>query len=314
MRRSGTLARQVLLVRVGRRDAELHGAIDVLPEPRYQDRPRRRYGLRRFHRTGMETIAPVAPLVGPVTVDPPPVAPTAAASTATPAPLLPGERTPARRMKFALVNACTLASLLLGINAIFVAMQGEVRLAAFLLIACVAFDGLDGALARKLGVSSPFGAQMDSLADMCSFGLAAPVVVYASLAGSAPTAAAAVAAALVAACAAIRLARFNVSPNDGRFFSGVPTTMAAAVLALMVVIGMPVPGAVQIAGVALLAFTMVSSFPYAKLARLVKLPPWVWLAPVVGALIDVRLTFGLIVVGYLISGPVLWLRQRRTVV
>ncbi len=313
LRRSGTLARQVLLVRVGRRDAELHGVTDVLPEPRYQDRPRRRYGLRRFHRTGMETIAPVAPLVGPVTVNPP-VAPTPvpAASTVTPAPLLPGERTPARRMKFALVNACTLASLLLGINAIFVAMQGEVRLAALLLIACVAFDGLDGALARKLGVSSPFGAQMDSLADMCSFGLAAPVVVYASLAGSAPQPP--VAAALVAACAAIRLARFNVSPNDGRFFSGVPTTMAAAVLALMVVIGMPVPGAVQIAGVALLAFTMVSSFPYAKLARLVKLPPWVWLAPVVGALIDVRLTFGLIVVGYLISGPVLWVRQRRTVV
>lgn len=261
----------------------------------------------------METIAPISPLVGPVTVDPPVTTAPVESTTATPVPLLPGERTPARRMKFALVNACTLASLLLGINAIFVAMQGEVRLAAFLLIACVAFDGLDGALARKLGVSSPFGAQMDSLADMCSFGLAAPVVVYASLAGSVPTAAAAVAAALVAACAAIRLARFNVSPSDGRFFSGVPTTMAAAVLALMVVIGMPVPGAVQIAGVALLAFTMVSSFPYAKLARLVKLPPWVWLAPVIGALIDIRLTFGLVVVGYLISGPVLWLRQRRTI-
>ncbi|NLU76995.1 CDP-alcohol phosphatidyltransferase [Micromonospora sp. HNM0581] len=313
MRRSGTLARQVLLVRVGRRGADLHGATDVLPEPRYQERPRRRYGLKRLPRTRRETVAPVGPLAGPVMVDKP-VAPAPVASTTTPAPLLPGERTPARRVKFALVNACTLASLLLGINAIFVAMQGEVRLAALLLIACVAFDGLDGALARKLGVSSPFGAQMDSLADMCSFGLAAPVVVYASLAGSAPTAAAAVAAALVAACAAIRLARFNVSPNDGRFFSGVPTTMAAAVLALMVVIGMPVPGAVQIAGVALLAFTMVSSFPYAKLARLVTLPPWLLLAPVVGALIDIRLTFGLIVFGYLISGPVLWLRQRRTIV
>ncbi|GIJ26148.1 hypothetical protein Vqi01_13100 [Micromonospora qiuiae] len=309
MRRSGTLARQVLLVRVGRRGAELHGVPDMLPEPRYADRPRRRYGLQRFHRAGIETVAPISPAVVPA-----PLAPGVADEpVATSVPLLPGARTPARRMKFALVNACTLASLLLGINAIFVAMHGNVRLAAFLLIACVAFDGLDGALARKLGVSSPFGAQMDSLADMCSFGIAAPVVVYASLAGDVPATAAAVAAALVAACSAIRLARFNVSPSDGRFFSGVPTTMAAAVLALMVVIGLPVPGAVQIAGVALLAFTMVSSFPYAKLARLVKLPPWVWLAPVIGALIDVRLTFGLIVVGYLISGPVLWLRQRRTI-
>ncbi|GGM54387.1 hypothetical protein GCM10011608_44230 [Micromonospora sonchi] len=308
MRRSGTLARQVLLVRVGRRGVELHDGVDMLPEPRYADRPRRRYGLQRFHRAGIETIAPISPAVA-ATLTPP----VADEPVATSVPLLPGARTPARRMKFALVNACTLASLMLGINAIFVAMHGNVRLAALFLIACVAFDGLDGALARKLGVASPFGAQMDSLADMCSFGIAAPVVVYASLAGEVPAAAAAVAAALVASCAAIRLARFNVSPSDGRFFSGVPTTMAAAVLALMVVIGVPVPGAVQIAGVALLAFTMVSSFPYAKLARLVKLPPWVWLAPVVGALIDVRLTFGLIVVGYLISGPVLWLRQRRTI-
>ncbi|TCB97715.1 CDP-alcohol phosphatidyltransferase [Micromonospora zingiberis] len=310
MRRSGTLARQVLLVRVGRRAGELRGATDALPEPRYSDHPRRRYGLQRFHRTRIEAIAPVSPAVGPAPLV---EAPAVEEPAATAIPLLPGERTMARRVKFALVNACTLASLLLGINAIFVAMRGDVRLAAFLLIACVVFDGLDGALARRLGVSSPFGAQMDSLADMCSFGLAAPVVVYASLAGEVPAAAAGVAAALVAACAAIRLARFNVSPKDGRFFCGVPTTMAAAVLALMVVIGLPVPGAVQIAGVALLAFTMVSSFPYAKLARLVTLPPWVWLAPVVGALIDARLTFGLIVVGYLISGPVLWLRQRRTI-
>ena len=66
------------------------------------------------------------------------------------------------------------------------------------------------------------------------------------------------------------------------------------------------------AGVGLLAVAMVSSFPYAKLARLIKLPPWVWLAPVVGVLIDVRLTFGLIVLSYLLSGPLLWMWQRRT--
>jgi CDP-diacylglycerol---serine O-phosphatidyltransferase len=226
-------------------------------------------------------------------------------------PLLPGEHTLARRMGFALVNSCTLASLGLGLLAIFLAMHGDVRLAATCLVACVAFDGLDGALARKLGVASPFGAQMDSLADMCSFGLAAPVVVYASLAHSVPTAAAAVACMLVAGCAAIRLARFNVSPTNGTFFSGVPTTMAAAVLALTVLIDLPLPGVVLLGGVATLAFAMVSSFPYAKLARIVKLPPWVWLMPVVGALVDPRLTFVAVVVAYLASGPVLWLRTRR---
>jgi CDP-diacylglycerol--serine O-phosphatidyltransferase len=226
-------------------------------------------------------------------------------------PLLPGEHTLARRASFALVNAFTLASLSLGLLAIFLAMQSEIRFAAVCLVACVTFDGLDGALARRLGVSSPFGAQMDSLADMCSFGLAAPVVVYASLVGSVPTAAAGVAAALVAGCAAIRLARFNVSPKDGTFFCGVPTTMSAAVLALAVLIELPIPGFVLLGGVALLAFAMVSSFPYAKLAKIVKLPPWLWLLPIVGALVDARLTFALVVFAYLASGPVLWLRTRR---
>lgn len=226
-------------------------------------------------------------------------------------PLLPGERTIARQAKFLLVNACTLASLSIGLLAIFLAMHGQVRLAAGCLIACVICDGIDGPLARKLGVASPFGAQMDSLADMCAFGLAAPVVVYASLAGTVPSPAAVVACTLVAGGAAIRLARFNVSPKDARFFTGVPTTMAAAVLALVVLIGLPLPGVAELGIVALLAFAMISSFPYAKLARLIKLPPWLWLVPMVGALVDIRMTFVLVVVGYLASGPLLWLRQRR---
>lgn len=225
--------------------------------------------------------------------------------------LLPGEHTMARRCRFALVNACTLASLSLGLLAIFLAMRGDVRYAAACLVACVAFDGLDGALARRLGVASPFGAQMDSLADMCSFGLAAPVVVYASLAHSVPTAAAMTACILVSACAAIRLARFNVSPKDGKFFSGVPTTMAAAVLAVTVLIDLPLPGFALLGGVALLAFAMVSSFPYAKLARLLKLPPWLWLLPLVSAFADARLTFVVVVGGYLLSGPVMWVRAKR---
>ncbi|HEX7745211.1 MAG TPA: CDP-alcohol phosphatidyltransferase family protein [Micromonosporaceae bacterium] len=311
MRHSGSVARQVLLVRVGRRHDEIGyddpGYVATVGlNRRYAGPSRQRYAVDRQTAAEIEALTPVSPAVGP-TGD-------IADSTAGMAiPLLPGERTRARQVKFALVSACTVASLMLGMLAIFLAMQGEVRIAAACLIACVVFDGLDGALARRLGVASPFGAQMDSLADMCSFGLAAPVVVYASLAGDVPTAMAAVACALVAACAAIRLARFNVSPKDGRFFCGVPTTMSAAVLAVAVLIGLPVPGAALLAGLGLLAFAMVSSFPYAKLARLVKLPPWILLMPVVGALIDLRLTFVLIVVVYLVSGPLLWLRQRRTV-
>ncbi|WP_412741011.1 CDP-alcohol phosphatidyltransferase family protein [Krasilnikovia sp. MM14-A1259] len=296
MRRGGTIARQALLVRVGRRSGDAgRAATATRAEVIY---------------TGTDTVT--YPYGGRVVPSPAAHLPTQApAAEAENTSLLPGEQTFARRMRFALVNSCTLASLSLGLLAIFLAMHGDTRLAAGCLVACVAFDGLDGALARKLGVSSAFGAQMDSLADMCSFGLAAPVVVYASLAHTVPTAAAAIACIMVAGCAAIRLARFNVSPKDGKFFCGVPTTMAAAVLALTVLIGLPIPGIALLAGVALLAFAMVSSFPYAKLARIVKLPPWLWLLPIVGALVDARLTFVFLVTAYLVSGPVLWLRTRR---
>ncbi|MEU4239389.1 CDP-alcohol phosphatidyltransferase family protein [Actinoplanes sp. NPDC026619] len=289
MRRSGTIARQALLVRVGRRTGESgRAATATRAEVIY---------------TGHEPAPAPRPVVSHVI--------TAPVVVAEETSLLPGEQTTARRLRFALVNSCTLASLALGLFAIFLAMSGDIRPAAACLVACVAFDGLDGALARKLGVSSPFGAQMDSLADMCSFGLAAPVVVYASLAHTVPTAVAAVACVLVAGCAAIRLARFNVSPKDGKFFCGVPTTMAAAVLAVTVLIDLPVPGLALLGGVALLAFSMVSSFPYAKLARLLRLPPWMWLLPVVGVLVDPRLTFAVVVLAYLLSGPVLWARARR---
>jgi CDP-diacylglycerol--serine O-phosphatidyltransferase len=226
-------------------------------------------------------------------------------------PLLPGERTIARRVRFAIVNACTIMSLLLGLSAVFLVVSSDnVRLAAALLVGCVVFDGLDGALARRLGVASPFGAQMDSLADMCSFGIAAPVVVYGWLASVAPKLWVAPACALVGVCAAIRLARFNVSPKDGRFFCGVPTTMAAAVLALATLIETNIPIGLRVAGVAVLALAMVSSFPYAKLARLLRLPPWLLVIPVIGALIDHQLTFAVVVLTYLASGPVIWMRQR----
>ncbi|WP_083971174.1 MULTISPECIES: CDP-alcohol phosphatidyltransferase family protein [Actinoplanes] len=301
MRRGGSLARQALLVRVGRRSTETSRAATAT----------RAEVLYTGSEPGLiRTLpAPGVPLDTTPAFD---AVPADEESIPATIPLLPGEPTMARRVRFALVNACTLSSLGLGLFAIFLAMAGRPQIAAACLIACVAFDGLDGALARKLGVASPFGAQMDSLADMCSFGLAAPVVVYASLAGRVPPAAAAVAAALVAGCAAIRLARFNVSPKDGRYFSGVPTTMTAAVLALAVLIGLqPLPGFAVLAGVALLAFAMVSSFPYAKLARIIKLPPWLWLLPVVGALQDVRMTFVMVVATYLVSGPIMWMRAKR---
>jgi CDP-diacylglycerol--serine O-phosphatidyltransferase len=294
LRQGGSFARQMLLVRVGRQ----RGTAPVIDAPALSS-------LDPRNLAEIEAIAPFSP--APVGVT------DAAPVTSAPIPLLPGERSVARRLKFALVQACTLASLLLGMTAIMFAVTGfDPRLGAACLLACITFDGLDGALARKFGVASPFGVQMDSLGDMTSFGIAAPVVVYGALRGEVNTGMLIGACALVAACAAIRLARFNVSPKDGRFFCGVPTTMAAAVLALSVLLGLGVPGTVMVAGVALIAIAMVSSFPYAKLVKVFRLPPWLLLLPIFGALLNPRLTFGIVVLAYLLSGPLLWAYQRRT--
>ncbi|HEY2668799.1 MAG TPA: CDP-alcohol phosphatidyltransferase family protein [Rugosimonospora sp.] len=347
MRRSGSLARQVLTVRVGRRrrglgtsGTPLGAGVVTLPagpDAGLETLPGHLAAepLARIIAPAVPTLpAPVAPIadgviIGGVTTGGVTAGGIAAAGVAGagiagagiagaardagpcgPIPLLPGEPTLARRIRFAAVNACTIGSLVLGMSAIFLSMHSGVRWAALCLVGCVTFDGLDGALARRLGVASPFGAQMDSLADMCSFGIAAPVVVYASVHNTARTGLVAAACVLVAACSAIRLARFNVSPKDGRFFCGVPTTMAAAVLGLAVLIGLRPSGTVAVAAIAVLALAMVSGFPYAKLARIVKLPAWLWLAPVVGAFLDYRITFAALVALYLASGPLLWLRQR----
>jgi len=204
-------------------------------------------------------------------------------------------------------------SLALGLGAIFLAMAGELRLAAIALLACVVFDGCDGGLARKFGVASPFGAQMDSLADLSSFGVATGIVVFQWLVadGTSPLLAGP-ACALIAVCAAIRLARFNVSPKDGRFFCGVPTTMLCAVLALDILIGPKLPAGTQVLAIMVYALAMVSSFPYAKLVRVMRLPLWVWVLPAICAMISLPVTFAAIVGGYLISGPLLWLYHNRS--
>jgi CDP-diacylglycerol--serine O-phosphatidyltransferase len=226
--------------------------------------------------------------------------------------LLPGERTSARLAMFVVVNGCTVASLVLGMGAVFLALSGNLRLAALALLACVVFDGCDGGLARKFGVASPFGAQMDSLADLSSFGVATGIVSYVWLTnhGANPIAAGP-ACALLAVCAAIRLARFNVSPKNGRFFCGVPTTMAAAVLALNMLIGPDLPADVEALIIAGCAVAMVTSFPYAKLARVARLPLWLWAVPAICAMISVPAAFAAVVGTYLLSGPLIWAYQHR---
>jgi CDP-diacylglycerol--serine O-phosphatidyltransferase len=81
-------------------------------------------------------------------------------------------------------------------------------------------------------------------------------------------------------------------------------------MGIAVLIGLRLPGLVAVAAVAVLAIAMVSGFPYAKLSRIARLPMWLFALPAVGFFFDLKATFAAIVVLYLVSGPLLWLRQR----
>ncbi len=144
----------------------------------------------------------------------------------SPAPL-----PPRRRGIYVLPNAITLAALFSGFYGIVMAMNGRFEVACIAIFCAAVLDSLDGRVARMTNAQSAFGEQMDSLSDMVSFGAAPALIVYIwalkdlGKAGWIP-------AFVYIAGAALRLARFNVNIGvvDKRFFQGLPSPAAAAVV------------------------------------------------------------------------------------
>ena len=139
-------------------------------------------------------------------------------------------------------NLVTTGVLFAGFYGIVAAIDGNyVRSAVALLIAMV-LDGIDGRLARLTGTESDFGKEYDSLADLVAFGVAPAIIVYQwglvrlSEYGWIWGKIGWLAAFIYAASAAMRLARFNVMPasKDQRFFEGLPSPSAAALVTFMV--------------------------------------------------------------------------------
>lgn len=127
----------------------------------------------------------------------------------------------------------TLGNLLCGVYATLLLAVHESAglpwIAPCLILLGLLLDGVDGAAARRLGVASEFGARLDSLADLVTFGVA-PALLVVRL--SEPGRLAWVAAAWLACAAALRLARFSAAPDDRRRdFQGLPCPAAAALLA-----------------------------------------------------------------------------------
>lgn len=219
------------------------------------------------------------------------------------------------RFRFLIVTSFTGMNLVLGMAALFYSTQGLMLMAACCLLACVVLDACDGNLARKWEVSSPFGAQLDSLADFTSFSIASAVLAYYWFSPETPFYLIAGASCFYVLTGAIRLARFNVSLgptlNPGQYFQGMPTTSVSAVMAMAYLTYPQLASAWGVALVILLGVLMVSVFPYPKLSVILQAPMWVWPLLAVAAAVHLSWAIWAAAAAYMLSGPFIWARQRR---
>ncbi|OTG63590.1 CDP-diacylglycerol--serine O-phosphatidyltransferase [Acinetobacter sp. ANC 3903] len=139
-------------------------------------------------------------------------------------------------------NLITTAALLSGFYSIIASMNGDFIHAIYAIFLAALFDGLDGRVARAIGAQSPFGEQFDSLSDLLAFGVAPAILMYSWCLhdlGRIGLAACFV----YTACAAFRLARFNVQIGvvDKRYFIGVASPLAAVIIITLVWVAQDFP-------------------------------------------------------------------------
>ena len=238
---------------------------------------------------------------------------------------LSGEMPPRKPRKgiYVLPNLITLAALFGGFYAVVMSMNNRFDLAAMGIFVAMVLDGLDGRVARMTHTQSSFGEQMDSLSDMVSFGAAPALIAYEwALKGLGRWGW--IAAFVYCACAALRLARFNVNTAvvDKRFFQGLPSPGAAAIVAgfIWVMTEMGIKGpqvAWYMLGIALFSgLTMVTNLPFYSfkdfhMKRSVPFAAIVLVAIGIAVInIDPPVLLFALFVGYGLSGYVLYIWRR----
>jgi CDP-diacylglycerol--serine O-phosphatidyltransferase len=171
-----------------------------------------------------------------------------------------------------LPNVLTLLGLCCGATAIPFALASDWKPAVTAIVLAAIFDTLDGRVARYFGTDSQFGAQLDSLSDLVSFGIAPAMLVYLWMLNRAGGAGWAMAL-IFCICAAIRLARFMIEgPAEEHaepepYFTGVPTPAAACLILLPLIVSFQFPGpvfanpVVSATMVAICSLLMVSKMP-----------------------------------------------------
>ena len=235
---------------------------------------------------------------------------------------------------YLLPNLFTTGGLFAGFFAIIAASQGRIEAACIAIFVAGILDGLDGRVARLTNTQSEFGVQYDSLADLVSFGMAPALVMYhwslVAMRLDGPTMGKVgwLAAFLYAACAALRLARFNsqVAKVDKRWFIGLASPAAAGLMASSVwtLHSLDYSGEalryVALAVTVVAGLLMVSTLRYTSFKGSRSGPgsdrvPFFFLLIAVAALIalwiDPPKTLLAVSLAYALSGPATWLWRRQ---
>ncbi len=158
-----------------------------------------------------------------------------------------------------LPNALTCGNLLCGCLGIVWVLQYPIEYAAYFVWAACVFDFLDGFAARALHVTSPIGKELDSLADMVSFGLLPAMVMYSLIHAVSDEPLLAYIGFSIAVFSALRLAQFNIAENQKDSFVGVPTPAVALFLTALPFLPPPLHVVIDHA-ITLLAITFLFSF------------------------------------------------------
>ena len=238
---------------------------------------------------------------------------------------------PRGRGIYLLPNLFTTGGLFGGFFAIIAASQGRIEAACIAIFIAGVLDGIDGRVARLTNTQTEFGVQYDSLADLVSFGMAPALVMYhwslssMKLDGITPGKLGWLAAFLYAACAALRLARFNsqVAHVDKRWFIGLASPAAAGLMASFVwtchSLGLdgtelryPVLGVTVLAGLLMVSHVRYTSFKGGSGPKSDRVPFFALLVAVavlVALVLDPPKVLLAVTALYALSGPVMWLRR-----
>jgi len=239
--------------------------------------------------------------------------------------------TPKRiKLRHIVPSLVTVFAICAGLTSVRMSLEGNLQASLYFILLAVFLDAADGKLARFLNTASPFGAELDSLADFFNFGIAPGFLLYNTLyTGTVNASLGWLAVLVLAVCCALRLARFNLSVHrpdvtlkqDG-FFVGVPAP-ALACLALMPILfylagwredDFPMLRAAYIIGVGLLAVSTIPTFSIKHASIQREHLPFVIMAAVVLVMCFVVYPWPTLIVVdmlYLCSMPLSYLAFRR---